>query len=88
MSWTDEDEVIARANNSQMGLGASVWSNDLEEASRIAKQLEAGSVWVNAHMEIAPTAAFAGHKQSGIGAENGVPGLKAYCNVQVLYLKK
>ncbi|KAH7305147.1 aldehyde dehydrogenase [Rhexocercosporidium sp. MPI-PUGE-AT-0058] len=87
MPWTDEDDVIARANNSRMGLGASVWSNDLKEAARIAKQLEAGSVWVNAHMELAPTAAFAGHKQSGIGAENGITGLKAYCNVQVLYLK-
>ncbi|KAG4430630.1 hypothetical protein IFR05_013892 [Cadophora sp. M221] len=88
MPWTDEDDVIERANNSKMGLGASVWSSDLEEAARIAKQLEAGSVWVNAHMELSPTAAFAGHKQSGIGAENGVAGLKAYCNVQVLYLKK
>ncbi|KAH7408904.1 aldehyde dehydrogenase [Cadophora sp. MPI-SDFR-AT-0126] len=88
LPWADEDDVIARANNTQMGLGASVWSNDLDEAARIAKQLEAGSVWVNAHMEWMPSAAFAGHKQSGIGAENGVAGLKAYCNVQVLYLKK
>ncbi|KAH9212341.1 aldehyde dehydrogenase [Leptodontidium sp. 2 PMI_412] len=88
LPWTEEEDVIERANNSKMGLGASVWSSDLEEAARIAKQLEAGSVWVNAHMELAPTAAFAGHKQSGIGAEHGVAGLKAYCNVQVLYLKK
>ena len=80
--------MIARANNTEMGLGASVWSNDLDEAARIAKQLEAGNVWVYAHMDLLPAAAFAGHKQSGIGAENGVAGLKAFCNVQVLYLKK
>lgn len=88
LPWTDEDDVIARANNTEMGLGASVWSNDLDEAARIAKQLEAGNLWVNAHMDLLPAAAFAGHKQSGIGAENGVAGLKAFCNVQVLYLKK
>lgn len=47
LTWTDEADVIARANNTKMGLGASVWSNDLEEANRIARQLQAGSVWVN-----------------------------------------
>ncbi|XMA09575.1 hypothetical protein WAI453_002366 [Rhynchosporium graminicola] len=88
MSWTGEDGVIDRANNTKMGLGASVWSSDLEEASRIAKQLEAGSVWVNEHMALGPTNAFSGHKHSGIGAEGGVEGLKGFCNIQVLYLKK
>lgn len=43
MTWSDEDDVIARANNTKMGLGASVWSDDLEEAARIARQLDAGS---------------------------------------------
>lgn len=52
LSWKDEDEVIARANNTKMGLGASVWTNDTEEAERIAKQIEAGSVWVNSHLEV------------------------------------
>ena len=47
LTWTDEADVVARANNTKMGLGASVWSNDLEEANRIARQLQAGSVWVN-----------------------------------------
>ncbi len=71
-----------------MGLGASVWSNDLVQASRIAKRLKAGSVWVNTHTEIQPDAAFGGYKQSGLGAEWGVQGLKSYCNTQTLYLKK
>jgi acyl-CoA reductase-like NAD-dependent aldehyde dehydrogenase len=71
-----------------MGLGASVWSNDLEEAERIGRRLEAGSVWINAHLEVAPTFPFGGHKESGIGSEWGVAGLKAYCNTQSLFVKK
>jgi acyl-CoA reductase-like NAD-dependent aldehyde dehydrogenase len=45
LTWKDEDDVVKRANNTKMGLGASVWSKDLDEAARIAKQLDAGSVW-------------------------------------------
>jgi acyl-CoA reductase-like NAD-dependent aldehyde dehydrogenase len=88
LSWSDEDEVIARANTTTMGLGASVWSNDLEEASRIARQLDAGSVWVNTHLELNPNAPFGGHKESGVGYEWGVGGLRSFCNVQTLYLRK
>jgi acyl-CoA reductase-like NAD-dependent aldehyde dehydrogenase len=88
MTWSDEDDVIARANNTKMGLGASVWSNDLDEAARIARQLDAGSVWVNTHLELDPNAPFGGHKESGVGYEWGVGGLKAFCNAQTLYLKK
>jgi acyl-CoA reductase-like NAD-dependent aldehyde dehydrogenase len=86
--WKDEQDVIDRANNTQMGLGASVWSNDLEQAARMARQLEAGSVWVNTHLELDPNAPFGGHKQSGIGYEWSLGGLKAFCNVQSLFLKK
>jgi len=88
MTWTDEADVISRANNTKMGLGASVWSNDLTEASRIARELDAGSVWVNTHLELDPNAPFGGHKESGVGYEWGVGGLKSFCNAQSLYLKK
>ncbi|RFU30131.1 hypothetical protein B7463_g6193, partial [Scytalidium lignicola] len=69
LPWSDEDEVIDRANNTRMGLGASVWSNDLDEASRIARRLEAGTVWVNAHLELAPEFPFGGHKESDAAFE-------------------
>ena len=88
LPWSEEEEVIDRANNTKMGLGASVWSNDLEEAERIAKRLEAGSVWVNSHLELGPLFPFGGHKESGVGSEWGVNGLKAYTNSQSLFLKK
>ncbi|KAJ4345224.1 uncharacterized protein N0V89_011353 [Didymosphaeria variabile] len=88
ISWKDETEVIEYANNTRLGLGASVWSNNLEAAERIARSIESGSVWINAHLETTPMAAFGGHKESGIGAEYGIEGLKAYCNVQTLFLGK
>ncbi|EXJ79757.1 aldehyde dehydrogenase (NAD+) [Capronia epimyces CBS 606.96] len=88
LTWSDEDDVIARANNTKLGLGASVWSDDLDEATRIARQLDAGSVWVNTHLELDPNAPFGGHKESGIGYEWGIGGLKAFTNIQTLYLKK
>lgn len=88
MRWDAEDEVVARANDTDTGLGASVWTKNIERANRIALQLHAGSVWINTHMEIQPDAAFGGHKQSGIGAEWGKDGLKSYCNTQTLFLKK
>lgn len=88
MTWKDESEVIDRANATRMGLGASVWATDVDTANRIAKQLEAGSVWVNTHLELDPRAPFGGHKESGIGYEWSSGGLRAYCNAQTLYLKK
>ncbi|POR35378.1 Uncharacterized protein TPAR_04436 [Tolypocladium paradoxum] len=88
MQWDTEEEVIRRANSTSAGLGASVWSNDSSQASRIANQLQAGNVWINCHQEIQPNASFGGHKQSGIGSELGLEGLKAYCNVQTVYHDK
>lgn len=88
LKWSDEDDVIARANDTKMGLGASVWSNDTERATRMAKQLEAGSVWVNSHFDVRPDIPFGGHKWSGLGVEWGTAGLKSYCNHQTLWLKK
>ncbi|RDW69993.1 hypothetical protein BP5796_08390 [Coleophoma crateriformis] len=86
--WTDEAEVIARANDTNTGLGACVWSKDLARAERIAEQLEAGSVWVNSFEQPVPQAAFGGFKESGIGAEWGSQGLTSFCNVQAIHLYK
>jgi acyl-CoA reductase-like NAD-dependent aldehyde dehydrogenase len=88
MSWSTEEEVIERANDTKMGLGASVWTKDKTRARHIAEQLEAGSVWINTHVEVSPIATFGGHKQSGIGCEWGVEGLKHFCNTQTLFLEK
>lgn len=87
LKWSDESDVIYRANNTDYGLGASVWSRNAAEAERIARQLQAGTVWVNAHAEMDPSFPFGGFKSSGIGEQYGVEGLKAYCNLQTMYIK-
>jgi acyl-CoA reductase-like NAD-dependent aldehyde dehydrogenase len=87
MKWSDEEDVIRKANDSKMGLGASVWSKDVERAKRMAEQLEAGSIWVNTHFEVGPHMPFGGHKESGIGMDWGVVGLKGWCNPQAYWIK-
>ncbi|KAH7117407.1 aldehyde dehydrogenase domain-containing protein [Dactylonectria macrodidyma] len=88
LSWKDEEDVIARANDSPMGLGASVWCNDLKKAEKVAREIQAGSVWINTHFDLSPIAPFGGHKESGVGVEWGANGLKELCNVQTLFLNK
>merc|ERR1712000_521064 len=86
--WSDEEEVIKRANNTNAGLGACVWGKDVERAERIGKRLQAGSVFINSWEKPTPQAFFGGHKESGIGGEWGKEGLKAYCNAHVMHTYK
>ncbi|KAK3986856.1 putative potassium-activated aldehyde dehydrogenase [Cladorrhinum sp. PSN332] len=88
LKWSDEEDVIRRANNTDMGLGASVWSEDVERAKKIANKLEAGSVWVNSHFELSPYVPFGGHKWSGVGMDWGVVGMKGWCNTQAVWVRK
>jgi len=71
MAFDDTDEVISRANASEYGLGAMVWTRDLSTAHTAAARLEAGAVWVNAPNALDPAIPFGGVKQSGIGRESG-----------------
>lgn len=88
LKWSDEDDVIQRANATDSALGASVWTSDMDRATKIALQIEAGSVWVNSHFDVQPNVPFGGHKGSGVGMENGLVGILGYCNPQTLWLKK
>ena len=86
IAYTDIDDVIARANRSPYGLGASVWGGDAARASELALQLHAGTVWVNRHMGADPFAPFGGARQSGIGRQYGMAGLKGYMEGVTLFL--
>ncbi len=88
MKWSDEADVIARANDTIYGLGASVWGKDLTAIQRIGKQLEAGTVWLNEVHQYSPFQAFGGHKQSGLGCENSLHGLMEYTNWQTITMNK
>ncbi len=86
--FKDEDDVVRRANDSQFGLGGSVWSSDFERAKRVAEQIDAGTVWINQHITIGPHIPMAGSKQSGIGVEQGLEGLAEFTQVRVLNMAK
>ncbi len=68
-SFADADEALAIANDTLYGLGAGVWTRDINRAYRMGRSIEAGRVWVNCYHEYPAHAAFGGYKQSGIGRE-------------------
>lgn len=82
------DEVISRANNSDYGLGCSVWSADTEAAAALIPRLQAGTVWVNQHAVMLPAVPFGGIKSSGIGVENGELGLHEYTLPKIHFIAK
>jgi acyl-CoA reductase-like NAD-dependent aldehyde dehydrogenase len=84
IEYSDVDEVIERANRSPFGLGGSVWSSDLDKATRLAGRLDCGTAWVNDHAAIQPNAPFGGVKQSGYGVEFGRYGLEEYTSIQTV----
>lgn len=88
LPYRDLDDAVARANDTTYGLGASVWTPDLDRAATVAQRLDAGSVWVNQHPVVTATVPFGGAKQSGIGVEGSLHGLHAYTDIKVFNTKK
>jgi len=88
IKYTDIDQAIASANSSELGLGGSVWSKDIDQAKLIASQIESGSVWINTHGQVLPHIPFGGVKQSGLGVEFGEEGLLEYTRSQAMHIPK
>ncbi|KAL9620871.1 MAG: hypothetical protein Q9160_004652 [Pyrenula sp. 1 TL-2023] len=86
--YSSESEVIARANDTNTGLGACVWGKDIARAERVGMQLQAGSVWINSSEKPSVQGLFGGVKESGIGSEWGSKGFLAYCNPHVMHTYK
>lgn len=84
LKYKDIDEVLKRANDTIYGLGGSVWGEDVEETERVARQIQAGMVWINQIHVLSPHIPFGGHKQSGLAVENGLEGLSEFTNIQTL----
>lgn len=84
--FSTEDEAVVRANDSTYGLGAAVFTKDLERAHRVAAEIEAGMVWVNSSQDGDPKIPFGGVKQSGIGRELGEAGLEAYSQTKAVHI--
>ncbi|MEM6681669.1 MAG: aldehyde dehydrogenase family protein [Pseudomonadota bacterium] len=88
LKFKDIDDVIDRANDSEYGLAGAVWTKDTESAKQIARRMETGTVWINQNLTLRPDTPFAGHKQSGFGAEYGLEGLAEYTVPQVVMMAK
>jgi acyl-CoA reductase-like NAD-dependent aldehyde dehydrogenase len=88
LRYTTVDEAIERANDTTFGLCGSAWGTDLERAMAVAERLECGTTFVNTHADLLPTIPFGGSKWSGLGHENGLAGLLAFTEPQVVHLKK
>ncbi|CAL5868994.1 uncharacterized protein PFLUO_LOCUS3222 [Penicillium psychrofluorescens] len=84
--FDSEEEAIRRANDTTYGLGASVFTRDLERAHRVAAEIDSGMVWVNSSQDCDPRIPFGGVKQSGIGRELGEAGLEAYSQVKAVHV--
>jgi betaine-aldehyde dehydrogenase len=86
LEFEDEEEVIARANATEFGLSAAVFTNDLARAHRVIARLEAGTCWIN-HYNITPIELpFGGVKMSGLGRENGRAAIEHYTQLKSVYV--
>jgi aldehyde dehydrogenase (NAD+) len=84
--FREEEEAIARANESTFGLSAGVWTEDLRRAHRVVRRLEAGTVWVNTYRALSPMAPFGGFRESGLGKENGADAIAEFSRVKSVWI--
>jgi acyl-CoA reductase-like NAD-dependent aldehyde dehydrogenase len=86
IEFADLDEAIARANDTQYGLAAGVWTRDIKKAHHVARRLQAGTVWVNTYNQYDSAAPFGGYKQSGFGREMSAHALEHYTQVKSVWI--
>ncbi|MFC4986862.1 aldehyde dehydrogenase [Saliphagus infecundisoli] len=86
LTFDGESELIELANQSQFGLAAGIWTEDHRQATRIANQLEAGTIWINEYRTLSYNAPFGGYKDSGLGRENGIEGLEEYQQTKTIWV--
>ncbi|EMD33479.1 hypothetical protein CERSUDRAFT_118059 [Gelatoporia subvermispora B] len=84
LKWSDEEDVLRRANASEYGLAASVWGKDTKRAEAIAERIESGTVWINEAQVFHWDYPFGGFKQSGIGTEHSKYGLMSWTKIQTI----
>ena len=85
-SFPDLDSAIRHANDTNYGLGASIWTRDLSIVKEFFSSVQAGLVWVNRHLVVPPELPFGGVKESGIGRENGIDAFYSYTRTKSLYI--
>jgi betaine-aldehyde dehydrogenase len=85
LPFEDEADLVRQANDSAYGLAAGIWTGDYQRAWRVARALQAGTVWINTYKQLSIATPFGGFKDSGIGREKGIGGLRLYQQAKSLY---
>ena len=86
LSFAEEDEAVALANDTRFGLGAGVFTKDVARALRVSKRIRSGIVWVNTYRAISPVAPFGGFRQSGYGREAGIDAIYEYTRTKSVWI--
>jgi len=85
LPFDSEADLIAQANDTVFGLASGIWSADYQRAWRVARALEAGTVWINTYKQLSISTPFGGFKESGIGREKGLSGIRLYQQPKGIY---
>ena len=85
LPFTDEDNLVRQANDNEFGLACGLWTADYRRAWRVARQIQAGTVWINTYKQFSISTPFSGTKASGIGIEKGRDGIRSYMRQKSLY---
>ncbi len=85
LPFESDEELVAQANDSEFGLAAGLWTRDIERAWKIVTQLQTGTCWLNSYKNLSISTPFQGHKQSGLGREKGLDGLRQYLQTKAIF---
>ena len=87
-AFDDEEQMLREVNDSPYGLSASLWTNDLKRALRVARRVESGVLSVNSHSSVHVEAPFGGFKHSGLGRDLGMTALEGYTELKNIYISE
>ena len=86
LKFHEEEELISLSNDTQYGLAAGIWTNDIKRAHRVAREIKAGTVWINMYRAISYASPFGGYKHSGYGRELGMEAIREFTQVKSVWV--